>query len=94
MDRQLLDDLHSYFGAIQEKSEEETSFFNRLNDTVGYFPITYVHRDDLENQGYDPSDVDDATMEQLADHMKDGYLMDCYWIGLDCAADTLGIKKL
>jgi hypothetical protein len=30
--------------------------------TDGYFPITSVHRDDLEGLGYDTSNVDDGTM--------------------------------
>jgi hypothetical protein len=30
--------------------------------TYGYFPITSVHRDDLEGLGYDTSNVDDGTM--------------------------------
>lgn len=94
MDNNLILSLHTHFAAKPNLTDEESKLLTELNVAMQYFPITYVHRDDLESQGYNASDVDDATMDQLADMMKDGYLMDCYWIGLDCAANTLGIKKL
>ena len=38
-----------------------------------YFVITTVHRDDLEGQGFDISNVDDDMMKELADKMADAY---------------------
>jgi hypothetical protein len=64
---------------------------NKPND--GYFPITSVHRADLEGLGYDVSKVDDGTMAQLADKMAKAYLDQAYWIDLPIIADHLGIPK-
>jgi len=61
--------------------------------TNGYFPITSVHRDDLEGLGYDTSKVDDATMTELADKIADAYLDSAFWIDLPIIADHLEIPK-
>jgi hypothetical protein len=58
-----------------------------------YFKITSVHRDDLEHRGFDTSNVDDATMEKLADKMSDAYLDGSFWEDLELIADILGIPR-
>jgi hypothetical protein len=57
----------------------------------GYFPITSVHREDLEQAGFDASAVDDGTMRELAEKMADAYCESVFWIDLDVIADALGI---
>jgi hypothetical protein len=57
------------------------------------FPITSVHRDDLEGLGYDTSNVDDGTMQELASKMADAYLDSVFWIDLPIIADHLEIPK-
>jgi hypothetical protein len=59
----------------------------------GYFPITSVHRADLEGLGYDASGVDDATMSELADKMADAYCENVFWIDLPIIADALEIPR-
>lgn len=61
--------------------------------TDGYFPITSVHRDDLKGLGYDTSNVDDGTMQELASKMADAYLDSDFWIDLPIIADHLEIPK-
>jgi hypothetical protein len=61
--------------------------------TDGYFPITSVHRDDLEGLDYDVTGVDDATMLRLADKMADAYLDSAFWIDLPIIADHLKIPQ-
>ena len=58
-----------------------------------YFNITSVAREDLEGIGYDTSNVDDATMEQLASKMADAYCESGFWIDLPILADHLEIPK-
>jgi len=64
-----------------------------LEPKDGYFPITCVHRADLEDQGFDTSAVDDGTMLELADKMADAYLDQAFWIDLEIIADHIGIPK-
>ncbi len=59
----------------------------------GYFPITGVHRADLEGLGYDISGVDDATMIRLAGKMANAYCESVFWIDLPIIADALEIPK-
>lgn len=60
----------------------------------GFFPITSVHRDDLEARGFDVSEVDDATMEKLADKMEQAYLDSNYWTDLEYIAEYYGVPKI
>jgi hypothetical protein len=63
----------------------------KAND--GFFPITSVHRDDLNGLGYDTSSVDDPTMRRLAAKMADAYLEQAFWIDLPIIAEHVGIPK-
>ena len=64
---------------------------NKLHS--GFFPIASLHRDDLEELGYDASAVDDVTMAQLAKKMADAYVQTSFWLDLGTIADELGITE-
>jgi hypothetical protein len=71
---------------------------NQLNSTMfrpkdGHFAITSVHRDDLETQGFDASNIDDATMFELAHKMANAYVESDFWIDLEIIAEHIGIPK-
>lgn len=57
------------------------------------FPITSVCREDLDSIGYDTTNIDDATMQELAEKMADAYVENVFWIDLEIIANDLGIKK-
>jgi hypothetical protein len=57
----------------------------------GYFPITSIHRTDLEQAGFDAAQVDDRTMMQIADKMAQAYLNNGFWTDLDIIAEGLEI---
>ena len=59
----------------------------------GYFPITFLHRDDLDDLGFDASTVDDDAMELLAQGLSDVYVANWFWPGLEMLADDLKIKR-
>jgi hypothetical protein len=63
----------------------------KMND--GYFPITSLHRDDLEELGFDTSAVDDAMLELLAQGLSDVYVANWFWPGIEILADDLKIKR-
>lgn len=58
-----------------------------------FFKITSVSRDDLEEAGFDATNVSDGTMERLARKMCDDYLTQLYWEHLPIIAEFLGIPK-
>jgi hypothetical protein len=64
---------------------------NHMND--GYFPIAFLHRDDLEELGFDTSAVDDAMMELIARGLEDVYVENWFWDGVEILADDLKIKR-
>lgn len=77
--------------ALSGRSGLSALITNRMRQL--FFPITGVHRDDLEGEGYDTSKVDDSTMRRLASKMADAYLEASFWIDLPIIADELGIPK-
>ena len=91
MIRELINDLRVYFNKIDNPTEEEKRFIKRLNE--GYFPITSVHRDDLESKGFDVKRISDSDMEELADKMADDYCEQIYWESLEIIAEILGFPK-
>lgn len=64
-----------------------------LTPKHGRFPITSVHRGDLEAAGFDASSVDDGVMLDLAEKMAGAYLDSAFWVDLDLIAEALGIPK-
>jgi hypothetical protein len=76
-----------------EKHPEYEQAKNVIDFEKGFFPVTTVHRDDLENEGFDTSNVDDHTMKELAEKMGEAYTSSGYWIDLNILAENLDIPK-
>lgn len=57
------------------------------------FVITEVSREDLEELGYDTSEVSDETMEYLAKKLSDDYCEQLFWISLGIIAEYMEIPK-
>lgn len=57
------------------------------------FSISRLSREDLEQQGFDTSDVDDKMMQRLADKLGDDYCEQLFWVSLDIIAESMGIPK-
>ncbi len=58
-----------------------------------YFTITSVHRDQLEDLGYDVTGVADSTMQELANILEEIYYEVRFWPDLEAIANDLGIPK-
>jgi hypothetical protein len=84
---------HAYNTSARHDFIHLTNTKTMPQPTDGYFPITSLHRDDLEGLGYDTSNVDDGTMQELASKMADAYLDQVFWIDLPIIADELEIPK-
>ncbi len=66
-DQELVDFTRDQWGMIVSWLAEHDS------ERTGFFPITHIHRDDLEGEGYDVSKVTDSDMVELADMMSESY---------------------
>ena len=93
MDRRLLIEVTKYFENIEKRSEVEGNLLVKLKNETQHFPVSSVHRDDLESEGFDVSSVTDEQMETIADKMGDAYNESGYWIDLKIFADNAGIPK-
>ena len=57
------------------------------------FVITEVSREDLEEIGFDTSEVSDETMERLARKLGDDYCEQLFWTSLEIMAEYFEIPK-
>jgi hypothetical protein len=75
-----------------ELTEKEARAVQDMRE--GYFKVTYVHRNDLVTKGFNPAEVTDEQMEELAEKMGEAYTgSDCFWIDLDIIAKDIGIPR-
>lgn len=89
----LLDDIKAYFDAKERLTEQEQQLVQRLSG--GYFPITSVHRDDLQGVGFDVEKISDDDMKELARKMADDYCEQLFWSSMEIiAGDILGFPKV
>ena len=84
MVRELYQRLREYFNNLPEPTEEEKQFIRELN--AGDFPITSVHRDDLEGKGFDVKKISDNDMQNLAKKMADDYHEQLFWPSMEIIA--------
>ena len=77
----------------EECFSQNMAYMRIVDDDKDSFPIVSVSRADLEDKGYDTSNVDDATMERLASKLSDAYVENGFWIDLPIMADYLEIPK-
>lgn len=59
-----------------------------------FFTVSSVSREDLISQGWDAENLDDSTMQNLADKMGESWCDNGYWETLDIMAEHYEIKKL
>ena len=86
--------LKTWFGCDWEKYSWEIEDPSKADgNTDGSFVISRVHRDDLEAIGFDTSEVDDDTMDELADRMGDDYGNQLFWESLESIAETMEIPR-
>ena len=52
------------------------------------FCISRLSREDLEEIGFDASDVDDKTMQRLADKLGEDYCSQLFWTSLEIIAEV------
>ena len=57
------------------------------------FVISEVSREDLEEVGFDTSEVSDTTMEYLAMRLGNDYCEQLFWTSLKIIAEYMGIPK-
>ncbi len=75
------------------ESSDANSNYSPCPSTTGYFPITSVHRDDLEAKGFDGSRITDEQMEELAKRMANDYCEQLFWISMPIIAECMGLPK-
>ena len=94
MEHSLKKELLQYFTAKENRTEQEERLYKRLLTEVNLYDITSVEKSDLEERGYDTSELDEADIERIADEMCGYYLDSCTFSeDLCAAADELGIIR-
>jgi len=76
-----------------ESIPEYMEIKDALDFQEGFFPITSVHRADLEDLGFDTSNVSDQRMERIAEKMADDYCNQLFHTSLEIIADDQGVPR-
>ena len=71
----------------QLTEHEKWVLFRDLQPIDGFAYITSVHRDDLENLGFDVSEITDKTLIRLSDKMADDYCEQPFHSSLEIIAE-------
>ena len=69
------------------------SIAEKLLERDGFFYISSVHRDDLEDRGFDVSNVTDKQMRRLANQMSSDYCNQLFHESMEILAEGLGIPR-
>ena len=64
-----------------------------LINNYGYYPITYLSKEDLEDMDFDTDKVNDETMRKISGKMTDIYLDNGFWEDMRLAAEQLGVPQ-
>ena len=79
--------------AEAERAEVAMTVANALAHPDGFFPVTHLHRSDLIQLGFDPSGVDDGTMQLIAEHLSAAFVRNDYWPELEYCAEYYRITR-
>lgn len=74
--------------------DSNMDYIRKIEVPDEFFKITSVSRADLEERGFEVSNVSDATMERLASKMADDYCEQLFWESLEIIAESIGIKRI
>ena len=75
---------------VRNAKEHEQNMSIAEFDRMGKeFKITSVTREDLEDRGFDTTDITDAQMEELARRMCDDYLEQMFWLSMEIIAEDI-----
>jgi hypothetical protein len=85
-------------GFIEALNDEniniDTHWVKMIDDLAGYYPIAFLHADDLQQAGFNVGKITESDMLTLADKLNDNYLEWMYWESLKIFADHMGIPRL
>ena len=76
-----------------EGFDEVNNWVRIIDDMAGYFPISYLHRDDLEGIGYDVREVSDWDMEAITEKLGEDYTEQLFHSSLPIIAEHVGVPK-
>ena len=71
------------------KEHEQTMHLAEIERMSKEFKITSVTREDLEDRGFDTTNITDAQMEELARRMCNDYLEQMFWLSMDIIAEDI-----
>lgn len=60
---------------------------------AGYLPVTYLHRDDIKEAGYDPKDITDSEMMEIRNKIEEA-VMYAFHQELKATLEELKVPKL
>lgn len=91
MIQQLMNDIRRYFEVKTSFTPDEQQLLTQLQ--AGHYPITSVHRADLESKGFDTRKISDSQMVELARKMTNDYLGQLFWLSMEIIAEGMDLPR-
>ena len=79
----------TYGDVRNAKEQEQTMHLAEIERMSKEFKITSVTREDLEDRGFDTTNITDAQMEELARRMCNDYLEQMFWLSMEIIAEDI-----
>ena len=78
-----------YVEVRNAKEHEQTMHLAEIERMGKEFKITSVTREDLEDRGFDTTNITDVQMEELARRMCNDYLEQMFWLSMEIIAEDI-----
>lgn len=95
IDYKIAKQMVRYFEDLQverDLTSNEKYLLEEFRGSTNTFIVSCLTREDIEAQGYDASNIDDATMERIADKMGEAFNEDgIYWTSINYQCDWAGV---
>ena len=75
-------------------SDDNGEFLLVPTPMVDEFIPTAISRQDIFSQGFDPNELTDDQMQEIADKMGEHWLEGDYWEEMDSCAEEFGLSKI
>lgn len=93
MQTDIKQEMLTYFKDKSDRNEQENRFLLHLQNEIGFFNITSVSRDDVNELNFDGANMTNAQMNRLADKMGNAYLANGYWDDMRLCLEDMEIPK-
>lgn len=93
MNYQLKKQLYQYFSAYENPTDQEKEFVRQITESLEWFDMPGINRNDLKSYGYNISEIPDNVIEDITDRLDSAWRENTLYIDLPIIADAVDAPK-